>query len=106
MTTPWSARRESNLRERRRGERRRAAGAGPRNALAFTDRVLLTLVHLRTGLTHQALAELYRGGRSTVTGAISEIRPLLAARGFAVPDRPGARLCTLGERSPTPGPRR
>jgi hypothetical protein len=33
--------------------------------------------------------------RSTVSGAIREVRPLLAARGFAVPDRPGVRLRTL-----------
>jgi hypothetical protein len=36
-------------------------------------------------------------GRSTVTEAIGEIRPLLADRGFAVPDRPGLRLRTLAD---------
>lgn len=33
--------------------------------------------------------------RSTVSAAIRQVRPLLAARGFAVPDRPGVRLHTL-----------
>lgn len=33
--------------------------------------------------------------RSTVSGAVRQISPLLAARGFAVPDRPGIRLRTL-----------
>lgn len=33
--------------------------------------------------------------RSTVSEAIRQLRPLLAARGFAVPDRPGLRLKTL-----------
>ncbi|WP_319740250.1 MULTISPECIES: transposase family protein [unclassified Streptomyces] len=33
--------------------------------------------------------------RSTVSGAIRQVRPLLATRGFAVPDRPGLRLHTL-----------
>ncbi|MFB6717775.1 transposase family protein [Streptomyces sp. NPDC056358] len=33
--------------------------------------------------------------RSTVSGAVREARPLLAARGFAVPDRPGLRLHTI-----------
>lgn len=36
-------------------------------------------------------------GRSTITEAIGEIRPLLAERGFAVPDRPGLRLRTLAD---------
>ncbi|MER7930019.1 transposase family protein [Streptomyces sp. NPDC096057] len=53
------------------------------------------MVHLRTGLPHAALAELYGTARSTVSRAIGEIRPLPAARGFAVPDRPGVRLHTL-----------
>ncbi|MGY3206220.1 hypothetical protein ACVW19_006735 [Streptomyces sp. TE5632] len=75
--------------------RRRKAGAGPKYELVFTDRVLVTLVRLRTGLTHEALGVIYEVGSSTIGRAISEIRPLLAARGFAVPDRPGLRLRTL-----------
>lgn len=60
------------------------------------DRLLVTLVHLRLGLPHAALAEFYAVDRSTrISGAIREIRPLLEARGFAVPDRPGVRLRTL-----------
>ncbi|WP_354006172.1 hypothetical protein [Streptomyces sp. NBC_00154] len=35
--------------------------------------------------------------RSTVTRAVHEIRPLLAARGFAVPGEAGLRLYTLAE---------
>ena len=35
--------------------------------------------------------------RSTVTRAIREVRPLLAARGFAVPGRPGLQLRTLAD---------
>jgi hypothetical protein len=91
----WQAARESALRERRGGARRRAAGAGPKQRLVLTDRLLVTLVHLRLGLPHAALAELYSVDRSTVSGAIREVRPLLAARGFAVPERPGVRLRTL-----------
>lgn len=55
----------------------------------------MTLVHLRTGLTHEALAVIYEVGSSTIGRAIGEIRLLLAERGFAVPDRPGLRLRTL-----------
>ncbi len=91
----WQAARESALRERRGGDRRRAAGAGPKQRLLFTDRLLATLVHLRLGLPHAAIAELYGVDRSTVSGAIRGVRPLLAARGFAVPGRPGLRLRTL-----------
>ncbi|MFE5828033.1 transposase family protein [Streptomyces erythrochromogenes] len=91
----WAAARESVLGDRRGGSRLRAAGAGRKQKLVFTDRLLVTLVHLRLGLPHAALAELYDVDRSTVSGAVREVRALLAARGFAVPDRPGLRLRTL-----------
>ncbi|MGY0065338.1 transposase family protein [Streptomyces sp. QTS137] len=94
---PWTARCESAPHERRGGNRRQRPGAGPKHDLVFTDRVLVTLVHLRHQLPHAALAELYGLERSTITRAIGEIRPLLAARGFAVPDRPGLRLHTLAD---------
>jgi hypothetical protein len=75
----------------------RHAGAGPKYELVFTDRVLVTLVHLRTGLTHAALGVIYEVGSSTIGRAIREIRPLLAKRGFAVPDRSTLRLRTLAD---------
>jgi hypothetical protein len=93
----WMAAEESRLRERRGHERMRAPGAGPDHDLPFTGRVILTLVHLRFQLPHAALAELYQVDRSTVTRAVREVRPLLAARGFAVPHRPGLRLRTLAD---------
>jgi hypothetical protein len=76
---------------------RAAAGAGPGHELAFTDRVIVTLVALRFQLPHAALAELHQVDRSTVTRAIGEVRPLLGARGFAVPGEPGVRLRTLAD---------
>ena len=93
----WEARCESGRRQRRRGDRRRQAGAGPKYELVFTDRLLATLVHLRTGLTHEALGVIYQVGSSTIGRAIGEIRPLLAECGFAVPQRPGLRLRTLAD---------
>jgi hypothetical protein len=93
----WMASEESRLRERRGHERLRAPGAGPDHELVFADRVIVTLVTLRFQLPHAALAELYRVDRSTVTRAIREVRPLLAARGFAVPGRPGLQLRTLAD---------
>jgi hypothetical protein len=59
LAEPWSARHESDLHRRRGYERQRVAGAGPKHELVFTDRVVIALVHLRTGLPHAALAELY-----------------------------------------------
>ena len=97
LAGPWMAAEEDRLRERREHERLRAAGAGPDHDLVFTDRVIVTLVHLRFQLPHAALAALYEVGRSTVTRAIGEVRPLLAARGFAVPGEPGVRLRTLAD---------
>jgi hypothetical protein len=97
LAGPWMAAEEGRLRVRRDHERLRAAGAGPDHDLVFTDRVIVTLVHLRFQLPHAALAELYRVDRSTISRAVGEIRPLLAARGFAVPGEPGIRLRTLAD---------
>nr|WP_202469754.1 transposase family protein [Streptomyces sp. SID2888] len=97
LAEPWCAAREAELHKRRGHERMRTAGAGPKEELVFTDRVVLTLVYLRTNLPHAAMAELYGMGRSTVSEAIRQIRPLLARRGFAVPDPPGLRLRTLAD---------
>ena len=97
LAVPWTAAGEDRLLERRGHERKRAASAGPDHGLPFTNRVIATLVYLRFQLPHKALAELYRVDRSTVTRAIHEVRPLLAARGFAVPGEPGIRLRTLAD---------
>src|SRR5438046_1945760 len=88
LAQPWAAQQESRLRQRRGHDRRRAPGAGPTHDLVFTDRVIATLVVLRFQLPHAALALLYRVDRATITRAVSQIRPLLAARGFAVPGKP------------------
>ncbi|MFJ2590417.1 transposase family protein [Streptomyces sp. NPDC087538] len=93
----WTTREESRLRERRGHERARAAGAGPGHELVFTDRVVATLVILRFQLPHAAWAVFYGVDRSTITRAVHEIRPLLAARGFAVPGKPELRLRTLAD---------
>lgn len=97
LADAWMAAEEARLLERRGHERLRAPGAGPDHDLPFTDRVIVTLVHLRFQLPHAALAEFYRVDRSTVTRAIREVRPLLAARGFAVPGGSGLRLHTLAD---------
>jgi hypothetical protein len=93
----WLAQQESRLRDRRGRDRLRAEGAGPGHELAFTDRMIATLVILRFQLPHGALAVFFGVDRSTITRAVGEIRPLLAARGFAVPGQPGLRLKTLAD---------
>ncbi|ELS50789.1 putative transposase [Streptomyces viridochromogenes Tue57] len=54
-------------------------------------------MYLRHQLPHEVLAELFDVDRSTVSAAVRQVRPLLAARGFPVPDRPGVRLRTLAD---------
>jgi hypothetical protein len=97
LAGPWLAQQESRLRERRGHARLRAEGAGPDHELPFTDRVIATLVVLRFQLPHAAIALFYQVDRSTITRAVHEIRPLLAARGFAVPGEPRLRLRTLAD---------
>jgi hypothetical protein len=97
LAPAWLAQQESRLRQRRGHARLRAEGAGPDHDLPFADRVIVTLVVLRFQLPHAALAVFYGIHRSTITRAVGEIRPLLAARGFAVPGKPGLRLRTLAD---------
>ncbi|WP_433920768.1 transposase [Streptomyces canus] len=97
LASPWMASEAGRLHERRGHERLRAAGAGPNHELVFTDRMIATLVVLRFQLPHAALALFYDVDRSTITRAVHEIRPLLAARGFAVPGQPDLRLRTLAD---------
>lgn len=97
LAPAWLARQESRLLQRRGHARLRAEGAGPGHDLPFADRVIVTLVVLRFQLPHAAMAVFYGVHRSTITRAVGEIRPLLAARGFAVPGKPGLRLRTLAD---------
>jgi Helix-turn-helix of DDE superfamily endonuclease len=94
---PWTAQHQATLAHRCGHPRRRAAGAGPHQRLVLCDRVLATLIVLRLQLPHQALAVLLGVDRATITCAIGQIRPLLAARGFAVPGQPTLRLRTLAD---------
>ncbi|WP_308789483.1 hypothetical protein [Streptomyces sp. 6-11-2] len=52
---------------------------------------------LRFQLPYAALALFYGVDRSPITRVVHEIRPLLAARGFAVPGQPDLRLRTLAD---------
>jgi Helix-turn-helix of DDE superfamily endonuclease len=71
----------------------------------FTDRVIATLVILRFQLPHAAIAVFYGVDRSTITRAVHEIRPLLAAHGFAVPGCRTGGCIPWPTSSPMPRPR-
>ncbi len=65
----------------------------------FIDRLLATLVHLRHGVTHDVLACWFGVSRSTITRAIGEVRPLLAARCWPAPGP--MRRSPIGPPTPT-----
>ncbi|WP_406841821.1 transposase family protein (plasmid) [Streptomyces sp. AHU1] len=88
----WHERHQARLAAR---PRQRVVGAGAKYRLVFVDRLLATLVHLRHGVTHDVLACWFGVDRSTITRAISEVRPLLAERGCTV--SPDVRLRSLAE---------
>ncbi|MCX4912063.1 transposase family protein [Streptomyces sp. NBC_00687] len=88
----WHERPQDGLMSR---PRRRAIGVGAKHKLVFVGRLLATLVNLRHGATHDVLACWFGVDRSTITRAISEVRPLLAERGCTV--APGLRLRTLAD---------
>ncbi|WP_435614141.1 transposase family protein [Streptomyces coelicoflavus] len=88
----WCERHQARLTSR---PRKRAVGAGAKHRLAFVDRLLATLVHLRHGVTHDVLACWFGVDRSTITRAIGEVRPLLAERGCTV--SPEVRLRSLAD---------
>ena len=96
------AQQESGLRARRGHARLRVEGAGPHHDLPLADRVIVTLVVLRFQLPHAALAVFYGVHRCTITRAVGEIRPLLAARGFTVPASPGCGCARWPMCSPMP----
>ncbi|MEV4414509.1 transposase family protein [Catellatospora sp. NPDC049609] len=99
----WVAGREGRLHERRGGRCRRAAGTGRPLELRLGDRVVITLVHRRTGLSHDALAVAFSVDRSTVTrrsGRSGRCWP-----GAGLPPRPGCGCGPWPTCSPTPRPR-
>jgi hypothetical protein len=67
LADAWTASEEARLHNRRGHGRMRAAGAGPRHTLVFTDRVITALVILRFQLPHAAPAVLYGVDRCRIT---------------------------------------
>lgn len=96
LAPSWEHVRDSSRDQSRGHARVRAEGAGRPYSLVFTDRVLVTLIAMRLGLPHAALAPMFGCSRQTVGTAVKEIRPLLAGRGFGTPI-PGPRLRTMAD---------
>ncbi|WP_224392818.1 transposase [Pseudonocardia sp. ICBG1293] len=93
----WAAQREGRLHDRRGGGRRRVSGAGRKSGIGFCDRLLVSLISLRMDLPQAVLEVLFGVDQATICRVVGEVRPLLAARGYAVSDRPGVRLQTLAD---------
>jgi hypothetical protein len=77
-------RREQARLARRGAERRRAPGAGPKPKLVDADRVVATVLYLRGQCTQAVLGDLFAVDRCTITEAVKEVRPLLAAQGHVI----------------------
>ena len=73
--------REHDRRDRRGGDRRRAAGAGAHPKLGPADRILATILYQRKGFTQALLAQLLDVDRSQITRVITETRQLLDGHG-------------------------
>lgn len=77
--------REQERLQQRGGERNRAGDAGAKDKPTTADRVLATGLYLRKLGTRDQLAQLCGVNRSTLTGAVHQVRPLLAEHGYTIP---------------------
>ncbi|MCZ4611539.1 ISAzo13 family transposase [Streptomyces sp. Lzd4kr] len=77
--------REHGRLQQRGGERVRARGAGAKDKLTTSDRVLATVLYLRKLGTRDLLAQLFGVNASTLTRAVHQVQPLLAEHGYTIP---------------------
>ncbi|MET9603377.1 ISAzo13 family transposase [Streptomyces sp. NPDC006459] len=77
--------RENGRSRQRGGDRIRARGAGAKDKLTPTDRVLATVLYLRKLGTRDLIAQLFGVNASTITRAVHQVQPLLAEHGHTVP---------------------
>lgn len=81
---------QGGLREQERltqqgSERIRARGAGAKDGLTTTDRVLAAVLYLRKLGTRDLLAQLFGVNGSTLTRDVHQVQPLLAEHGYTLP---------------------
>ncbi len=77
--------REQRRLQHRGGERIRARGAGAKDKLTTSDRVLTTVLYLRKLGTRDLIAQLFGVNGSTLTRAVHQVQPLLADHAHTVP---------------------
>ncbi|GAA1837767.1 hypothetical protein GCM10009682_63240 [Luedemannella flava] len=81
---------------RREGRTPHAPRSGRPPQLAFGDKVLATVLHLRLQLPHETLAVMFHSNRSSIRRAITEVRQLLDQHGTTItPTDQPAPLTTL-----------
>jgi transposase len=84
--TPVLDRRREEIRYQRRGNvRSRSRGAGAKDKLATADRILAAILYQRKIGTQELLAQLFGVDRSTITNAVTEVRPLLDQHDRRIP---------------------
>lgn len=86
-----------------RADRKRAPGGGHPFNLSPRDQVLMTVVRLHNGLTHEVVGYLFGVSKATASRTVARVQPLLESA-EARPARPGPGLGGLGSRGPR-GPR-
>jgi hypothetical protein len=84
LAEPQAEQREQARQARRGTERRRAAGAGPKDKLPPADRILATILYQRKLCTHAVLGQLFAVDTDTITRAVKETRPLLEQHGYVI----------------------
>ncbi len=77
--------REHGRSQQRGSNRIRARGAGAKDKLTTTDRVLATVLYLRKPGTRDLIAQLFGVNGSTITRAVQQVQPLLAEYGQTIP---------------------
>ncbi|MEU4932572.1 transposase family protein, partial [Streptomyces yokosukanensis] len=78
-------RREQARHAARGGPRRAARGTGRKPKLTHTDQILVTVLYLRKNSLQELLRQLFNTTAMTISRAVKEVRPLLAAHGVQIP---------------------
>lgn len=84
LTPALQAEHELGRYRQRGGERRRAPGAGAKPKLSAADRILATVLYQRKVGTQDLIGRLFAVDRSTITGAVNEVRPVLERHGHHI----------------------
>jgi hypothetical protein len=84
LTAPLAHLREQQRATRRGAQRRRAAGAGPKDKLTPAERILATVLYQRRLCTQAVLAALFAVDKGTIGRSVQEVSPLLDQLGHTI----------------------